>query len=331
MKKLLIIGVLMIGSIPALYAQEPLADQMKEKLKSEEFSVGILLQSIGNFSFSEDDFNGNEFNLGATRLSFKGTVDNNFLYKLQMDFRSLPSVKDAQVGYKFSDNFQLIAGAFKPYLSIALDPNPGATNFINRARQVGAMMNTREIGLTALGESGRLNYRFGMYNGTGLSRSNDGKFLYTARLAYTAPIGESSLKVGLNGAINQTEMESVGKTGLVSSGDRTLYGFFTQFESSTIFGTFELLQTEFDMPNAGNETITGFFTTLGTHVSEKSELLGRWDHLEYDRLGSTSELLTFGFNHQATSLVSFQFNVLMLLEESQDAKLGASANFQFQF
>lgn len=333
MKKLFIIALLMFSSISPLYAQkqEPLADQMKEKLKSEEFSVGILLQSIGSFSFSDDDFNGNQFDLGATRLSFKGTVDNHFLYKLQMDFRSSPSIKDAQVGYAFSDNFQLIAGSFKPYLSIDLDPNPGATDFINRARHVGAMLNTREIGLTALGEAGNLDYRFGMYNGTGLSRSNDGKFLYTARLGYSIPIENGSLKVGFNGAVNQTEMEPVGKSGLVSAGDRTLYGFFTQFDSNSIFGTFEFLQTAFDTPDAGEETITGLFGTLGIHLSEKTDLLGRWDHLEYDLRAHESELLTFGINHQATELISFQFNLLALLEDSEDAKFGASANFQFQF
>lgn len=331
MKKLLFSALLMIVPLPSLYAQEPLADQMKEKLKSKKFDVGILLQSLGHFSFSDDDFNGNEFDLGATRLSFKGTVDNHFLYKLQMDFRSTPSIKDAQVGYAFSDNFQLIAGSFKPYLSIDLDPNPGVKDFINRARHVGVMMNSREIGLTALGEAGNFDYRVGMYNGTGLSHSNDGKFFYTARLGYSFPFENGSLKIGVNGAINQTEMESVGKSGLVSTGDRTLYGFFTQFDSKAIFGTIEFLQTSFEMLNTDEETITGFFATLGTHLSEKSDLLGRWDHLEYDLMDTQSELLTFGMNYQATSLIRFQVNVLTLLEESQDAKLGASANFQFQF
>lgn len=333
MKKLFIFGVIMIGNISTLYAQEPLADQMREKLKSKEFSVGILVQSIGHFTFTDEEFNeGNAFDLGATRLAFKGTVDNNFLYKLQVDFRSSPSIKDAQVGYTFSDNFQLIAGAFKPYLSIDLDPNPGATDFIDRARQVGAMMNTREIGLTALGESGNLNYRFGMYNGTGLSRSNDGKFLYTARLGYSIGSEHNELVIGFNGALNQTEMEPVGKSGLISTGDRTLYGLFTQYESQSIFGTFEFLQTAFETPEIDtDETITGFFITLGGHITEKTDLLGTWDHLEYDLTDEKSELFVLGLNHKATDLIRFQFNLLTLLEESHYTQFGLSANFQFQF
>lgn len=333
MKKIFITGLLLLLFIPSLFAQEPLNEQMRDHLKSEEFSVGFLLQSIGNFSFTDNDFNGgNIFDIGATRLSFQGRVDNGFLYKMQMDFRRSVSILDAQVGYAFSDDFRIITGAFKPFLSIDLDPNPGATDFINRARHVGAMMNTREIGITALGESGNLNYRIGMYNGNGLSRTNDGRFLYTARLGYLIPSDNSDLEIGLNAAVNQTEFERVGNSGLISTGDRVLYGFFAQYDSETLFGTFEFLQTQFDTPEPNTEeTITGFFATVGTHLTDKTDLLARWDHLEYDELDRSSELLTFGLNHQATQLVSFQLNLLALIPESDDTQVGLSGNFQFQF
>ncbi|MDZ7720338.1 MAG: porin [Balneolaceae bacterium] len=333
MKKIVITGLFLLIFTTGLRAQEPAADRMRDHLKSEEFSVGMLLQSIGNFSFTDDDFNGgNLFDIGATRLSFQGTVDNNFIYKMQIDFRRSVSIMDAQVGYAFSDNFRIITGAFKPFLSIDLDPNPGITDFINRARHVGAMMNSREIGITALGESGNLNYRVGMYNGNGLNRTNDGGFLYTARLGYLFPSDNSDFEIGLNTAVNQTEMERVGNSGLISTGDRILYGFFTQYDSESLFGTFEFLQTQFDTPQPNTEeTITGFFATLGTHLSDKTDLLARWDHLEYDELDRKSELLTFGLNHQATQLVSFQVNLLTLIPEAGDTQVGLSGNFQFQF
>lgn len=333
MKKFLLCGLFLFSFFFESYAQESATDRMREHLKSEEFSVGFLLQSIGNFSFTDDDFNGgNMFDIGATRLSFQGRVDNGFLYKLQMDFRRSVSIMDAQVGYAFSDDFRIITGAFKPFLSIDLDPNPGATDFINRARQVGAMMNSREIGITALGESGNFNYRIGMYNGNGLARTNGGGFLYTARLGYLIPSDNSEFKIGLNAAVNQTQMERVGNSGLTSTDDRILYGFFAQYDSESLFGTFEFLQTQFDTPEPDTEeTITGFFATLGTHLSDKTDLLARWDHLEYDELNRNSELLTFGLNHQATQLVSFQVNLLALIPESDDTQVGLSGNFQFQF
>jgi hypothetical protein len=333
MKTLFLCSFFLLIFFSQTLAQEPRADRMREELKSEEFNVSFLLQSLANFSFTDDEFNGgNKFDIGATRLTFGGNVDNGFLYKMQMDFRRTVSILDAQVGYAFSDDFRIITGAFKPFLSIDLDPNPGATNFINRARQVRAMMNSREIGITALGESENLNYRIGMYNGNGLARSNDGGFLYTGRLGYTVHSGDSQFIVGLNGAFNQTEMERVGNTGLISTGDRVLYGFFLQYDSESIFGDFEFLQTQFDTPEPDTEeTITGFFATLGTHLSDKTDLLARWDHLEFDEFGQSSELLIFGLNYQATQLISFQANLLALIPESGDTQIGLSGNFQFQF
>jgi len=59
--------------------REPLADEMRNLLKSEPFNVGILLQSTANFSLTDDGFNnGRRFGLGATRLRFGGSVDGGF-------------------------------------------------------------------------------------------------------------------------------------------------------------------------------------------------------------------------------------------------------------
>jgi hypothetical protein len=337
MKILFILGLIVILNSPILSAQEPepLADQLEERLKSETFSVGILLQSLALFSFEDDGFNGGrKFDLGATRLDIRGLVDGNFIYRLQLDFRRQTSVLDAQVGYLFSDNFRLIAGAFKPYLSAELDPSPGNTDFINRARLVSAMMNSREIGATALGESNGFYYRFGMYNGTGLSRSNDNRFLYTVRLGYDTDVNGGTLGVGFNGAINQTRMESVGNTGLTSQGDRNVYGAFIRYDGDVVFGTFELLQTRFDAQNfnGNEETITGFYGTIGTRISQNDELLARWDRLDFDLRGDSSDLFTFGWNHQATRLISFQTNLLMQFDSDEDdASYGVAGNFQFHF
>jgi len=337
MKKRSVLGLVFLFASCQLYAQqpEPFANQLEERFKSETFSLGILLQSLALFSFEDDNFNGGrKFDLGATRLDIRGRVDGNFMYRLQLDFRRTTSVFDAQVGYHFSDNFRLIAGAFKPYLSADLDPHPGNTDFINRARQVGVMMNSREIGVTALGESNGFYYRFGMYNGTGLSRGNDNRFMYTVRLGYDTDLNGGTLGVGFNGAINQTRMESVGNSGLTSLGDRNLYGAFIRYDGEVVFGTFELLQTRFEAQqfNGNEETITGFYGTIGTRISQKDELLAQWDRIDYDLRDDTSDRFTFGWNHQATRLISFQTNLLIQFDSDEDdASLGIAGNFQFQF
>jgi hypothetical protein len=314
--------------------EEPLGDRLRQMLKTEVFSLGLLLQSEAYFSFKDDGFNGGRaFDLGATRLDLRGKVDGNFSYRLQTDFRRTISVMDAQVGYHHSENFRVIAGAFKPFLSIDLDPGPGDTDFMNRARQVGAMMNSREIGVTFMGEPGPFNYRIGIYNGTGLTRQNDNRFMYTLRLGYDFEIDNGALDIGINAALNQTQGFNVGNTGFTSVSDRLLYGAFLRYDSPVFFGDFEFLKTFFDAAQlAGQrETITGFFATAGIHASPKNDFLVRWDHLSYDLRDSSSELVTIGWNHQATSLISFQLNLLVQFDNNSNENFGLSGVIQYQF
>lgn len=333
MKKLFLCSLFSVIFFSNSFAQEPLADRMDEHLKSEEFNVSILLQSLGIFSLTDGEFNGNDrFDVGATRLVLSGEVDNGFLYKLQTEFRNSPSFLDVQVGYSFSEKLAIIGGAYKVNLSYDLDPNPGKTDFINRARQVGTMMNSREIGVTLLGQNNGFNYRFGMYNGNGLTRQNDGNFLYAGRLGYTVNSENSSVSFGVNAGLNQTENERVGNTGQVSEGDRTILGAFIDVEAGNFFGTFELMQTQFDLVQSDSEqTITGFYGTMGLNLSEQDQILGRLDHLNFDLNNTSSDLVTIGWNRQFTRLFSLQVNALMFTQGDLDDQYGLNANFQFQF
>lgn len=311
-------------------------DDLENRLKSEEFNVDFLLQSVGALSLDDDNFNGGrQFGLGATRLDIKGQLPSNFIYRMQLDFRRSMSIMDAQVGYRFSDQFRVVTGMFKPYLSADLDPSPAATDFINRARLVGSMLNSRELGITALGETEGFNYRFGIYNGNGRQLGNDdNNFLYTARLGYQVNLeNDSTVDFGLNGAVNTSEGESVGNSGLTSAGDRTIYGVFVKYNSDTIFGTVEFLQTDFELAgsNGLDEIITGFYATVGNNISEQSQLLARWDHLSYDILGNDSNRVVLGWNYQATQLVSFQVNGLLQFNDGVDNQAGISGNLQFYF
>ncbi len=336
MKKLFLLSLLIFVPLTLLQAQTEtsIVSDMEDRFKSEEFSVGLLLQSVGVFSLDNDNFNGGrQFELGATRLDIRGELPSNFMYRMQVDFRRNPSILDAQVGYRFSDQFRVVAGAFKPFLSADLDPSPANTDFINRARLVGSMMNSREIGVTALGESEGFNYRFGMYNGNGLQGGNDNRFLYTARLGYTVPLeNNGNVNFGLNGAINTSEGEQVGNTGLTSAGDRLTYGAFVKYDSDTFFGTIEFLQTDFELLGSGlDETITGFYATVGNNITDQSQLLARWDHLSYDLTGIDSNRVVLGWNYQATQLVSFQLNGLLQFNDVVDNQAGISGNLQFHF
>lgn len=333
MRQTALLLILFYLASPTISAQEPLSDRMDKKLKSEEFNVSILLQSLGIFSFTDGDFNGNDrFDVGATRLVLSGNVDNGFIYKFQAEFGRSPSFLDVQVGYSFSEKLAITGGAYKVNLSYDLDPNPGKTDFIDRARQVGAIMNSREIGVTLEGKNNGLYYRAGIYNGNGLARTSDGNFLYAGRLGYTIESEKSSVSFGINAGLNQTENERVGNTGLISAGDRTILGVYADVEAGSFFGTVEFLQSRFHLRQSSQEeTITGFYGTLGTNISDKDQILGRLDHLEFDTSGSSSDILILGWNRQFTRLFSFQLNGLLFMEENSDEQFGLNANFQFQF
>jgi len=337
MKKLLFFALMVSVYAPNLTAQQGdlFNDQLRPLLKTEPFRVGVLVQTRGLFSFEDDTFNGGrKYELGATRVDIKGSIDGGFVYRLQTEYRNQAAILDAQVGYKINSDVQIVAGAFKPFTSLDLDPSPAATNFLNRARQVGTMMSTREIGLTLIGKAGDFIYRLGMYNGTGMTRQNDGKFMYSLRAGYAATLqNDGALQFGVNTFINQTEGVNVGNSGLTSAGDRLLYGFYVDYKSDTFFANAELLQTTFDAVQfAGQEeTILGYYATIGTRFKEQHEILARVDHLSFDIADRSSNLLSVGWNYYATDVVKFSVNVLTLINDGADNNAGLSAQLEYNF
>jgi len=337
LKKLLLSVVAILFTSTTLFAQnnEPLADEMRDMLKSDPFNVGILIQSTANYSFKDDGFNnGRGFGLGVARLRLGGDLDNNFSYVFQMEFLRQLSVIDLALGYDFSDQFKVVAGAQKPDIGLDLQPSPGDTDFINRARLIGATLNSREIGISAQGELDKLDYNVAVFNGQGLDTNNDGRFMYLAKLGYTADLdGNQSLYAGGNAFLNTTQNVAVGNTGLVALEDRIAYGLFAEYDSDSWFGGVEFLGTNFDTVIGGvivDETINGFYTTVGNKITERDELLARWEHQTFDVLDRSSDLFTIGWNYQATSLISFQVNALAEFSGGEEA-FGLSGNFQFQF
>ena len=56
----------------------------------------------------------------------------------------------------------------------------------------------------------------------------------------------------------------------------------------------------------------------------------RIDHISYNEVDSSSNLFVLGWNHQATSVISFQVNALAEFDENEEY-FGLAGNFQYQF
>ena len=332
----LLFALLLITILSAdLHAQsdEPMADLLTERFKTEPMELGIMVRTNGVYSFEDDGFlGGRRYGLSNARLRFRGTIDKGFTYDMQLELNRQSSIIDLNAGYKFSDRLHVVVGAQKPDIGLDLSMSPGHTALISRARLIGAMLNSREIGVSASGDLGDFDYNVAMFNGYGLDRTNDNNFMYLGKLGYTLDSGSSTTYLGVNAAYNNSVLETVGNTGFVSLEDRWTYGGFIDFDSDTFFGAAEFLQTTFErVGQAGDETITGFYATAGLKLSEQNEVLVRWDHLSFDVAEERgSERIILGLNHYATSLVKFQANLIADFNDD-DTRYGLAGTFQFQF
>lgn len=312
-------------------SDEPLTNEMRDLLKSDAFNVGFLIQSEALFTVDEDNVLGETgFGLGPTRLRFDGNTDGGFAYEMDLELRRSPSLWDASIYYRSSDAFELEAGMHKADIGLDLQPGPGKIDFIDRARLINVLTNRREVGVSAKGQFDQFDYTVGVYNGTGRSLQNDGNLMYLLKAGYTFELDNGGvLYVVANGAYNGTVGESIGD--LTTEGDRLVYGGYIDYESDSWFGAAELLMSSFEsIQLTDEETITGAYVTVGNKVTEKDELLGRWDYIGYDLLNTDSSLFILGWNHQFTSVMSLQINALAQFENSEEY-FGLQGNLQYEF
>ena len=317
-------------------SDEPLTDEIRELYKSDAFNIGFLLQSEALFTEGDDNALGETgFGLGPTRLRFDGMTDGGFMYEMDLELRRSPLIWDASIYYVASDAFELEAGMHKADIGLDLQPGPGKIDFIDRAQLINIMTNRREVGVSARGQLDQFDYTVGVYNGTGRDLDNDGNLMYLLKAGYTFEFdNDGVLYVVANGALNGTVGEEI--AGLTTNGDRLTYGGYLDYESDSWFGAFEVLATTFETndlaatPPTVEETILGTYITLGNKITEKDELLGRWEYIGYDFQDRESNLLILGWNHQFTSVMSLQINGLALFEED-DESFGLQGNLQYEF
>lgn len=336
MKKQFFFSIIVLLSNYTLAQNEPLMEQIKSTIQKDAFTVNTLLQSGFRYSLQNDDFQGGRtFEAANARFSVKGILDKKFYYRIHLNFVNEPNLLDAYIGYKFNDAFLLTVGAMKPKQSLDYIPDPGSTDFIDRTRITGLLVQSREIGLSAEGELGGFYYFTGIFNGNKhLNANNNNKFYGITRLQYTiSDIIPGKLQIGLQGSYGDSDSTQSGRNGPILRGERTIYGGDIRWETNKIIFAAEYMEGLLETIDYLNVTdkISGYYFTAGYKAFKKTHFLGRWQSWSLKQATEVNNQFTFGINQTFTSICSFQFGFDTYIPEVGDIKHGISLLLQIKF
>lgn len=312
----------------SLQAQDkPTSDfeQFNDQLKNEYFSVGGLLQTIGNYQF-ERVTGENGFSLGNARLQVYGEFDNKFGYQLQTNFVSSTALLDVNMYYNVTANFSVKAGLFKSPFSYEYLTGAAATDFVNRSSVVNELAPKRQVGLQMQGKvaDGKFKYTAGMFNGNGFgaNANDDDKFLYTARIETNSEIGDHSnntFMMGLNASYEESDNPTSG-AGLLSQleGEQLLLGADTRISYQKMMLAGEFIYSTINADAGAEYNPFGYYVTGGYFITPKTQLLARWDYFEGDFIGASSESVIGGINIFPTDFSEVQLNYIYPVDQGAD-------------
>ncbi|MDZ7659997.1 porin [Fodinibius sp.] len=300
-------------------------EQFKDQFKKEYFSVGGLLQAVGDYQF-ERLGGSNGFSVGNARLQVYGEFDNKFGYQLQTNFVSSTALLDVNMYYNLTPNFSVKAGLFKAPFSYEYLTGAATIDFVNRSSVVNQLAPKRQVGLQMQGDmaDGRFRYTAGMFNGNGFgaNANDDDKFLYTARIEANSGIGGSSdskFMMGLNASYEQSESATTG-AGLLSQveGEQLLLGADTRISYKGMMLAGEFIYSTINADAGTEYNPFGYYLTGGYFVMPKTQLLARWDYFDGDFIGNSSESVLGGINIFPSDFSEIQLNYIYPLEDGVD-------------
>ncbi|MGH7339495.1 MAG: porin, partial [Candidatus Rokuibacteriota bacterium] len=163
------------------------------------------------------------FRIRRAKTKFEGWVyDKNLTYELQLNWPDTANpLEDAVVNYDFTEGkklFQLKAGQYKVPFGRQELTSSGSQQFVDRSAVSNEFARGRDIGMQIWGTpmGGKLDWRFGIYNGNGrtVSRNDNDKYQTNARLTWQ-PFGDVRYSEG--------DFEST---------DKPLFAIAAQYESN---------------------------------------------------------------------------------------------------
>lgn len=288
------------------------------------------------------------FDIRRARLDVKGTISPYWSYRVQFDLAGTPKLIDAYAELKLNDYFNFTIGQAKIPFSLEnltssnklelIDRSQAVEALVARGKDIGGNQNGRDLGIQLSGtllklkDRPLLDYRLGIYNGSGINTTDTNeKKDFATRLIVHPVVGLDISAASYNGSRFIPEV----KTGTVvttpaKNVDRNRYGFDLNYDlkdlairAEYIHGTDDLIDRE------------GYYFQAGYYfLQKKLQLIAKYDFYDADKSKTNNASIWYvlGANYNFNTNVRLQANYTFKQEEgtSIDNNL-ASIQFQIGF
>lgn len=271
------------------------------------------------------------FDIRRARVDVKGVISPYWSYRVQFDLAGSPKLIDAYTELKINDLLNFTVGQAKIPFSLENLTSSNKLEMIDRSQAVEALVargkdvignhNGRDIGVqlggTILNVQDRplIDYRLGIYNGTGINTTDTNEKKDFAARLITHPITGLDLSAGLyNGSRYIAEV----KTGTVvttpaRNADRDRFGLDLNYDWNDLAIRAEYLHGKDDATKR-----EGYYIQGGYYFFQKKlELLAKYDFYDADKskADDASTWVVLGANYNFNANTRLQFNYTLKQEE----------------
>lgn len=288
------------------------------------------------------------FDIRRARLDVKGAISPYWSYRVQFDLAGTPKLIDAYTELKINDFFNFTVGQAKIPFSLENLTSSNKLELIDRSQAVEALTargkdvignhNGRDIGVQLGGTILKLkdrplvDYRLGVYNGTGINTSDSNEKKDFAARLITHPITGLDISAGLyNGSRYIAEV----KTGSVvttpaRNADRDRLGLDLNYDWNNLAIRAEYLHGKDDATKR-----EGYYVQGGYYFFQKKlQLLAKYDFYDADKskAADASTWIVLGANLNFNANTRLQVNYIFKEEEGTSVNNNyASVQLQIGF
>jgi phosphate-selective porin OprO and OprP len=258
------------------------------------------------------------FDIRRARLDVNGNFTPYLSYRLMVDFADKPKLMDAYADIKFNDYLNITLGQFRIPFSMEnltpvrrfelIDFSQAVDNLVMRGKDVVGNQNGRDIGiqlggaLWKKGANNLLEYRFGVFNGSGINiadTANEAKDIVSRLVAN--PVKGLSFGVSYSNGWEKAIKPSSNYAG--RSQPRKRFGFEASYTTARL-----ALKGEYIYGRDGDTDKAGWYAWAGYYIiPQKLQVIGKYDtfdpNTDKDENVTTNVVIGGNFNFNSWSRI----------------------------